>query len=165
MSAVLNDFKTASTQEKHSTSIVMITLESQHYVSSIPFLLVRQHRFGNGQLVCTVCPCYVLSYSGDNIKRFCNCNREEKINEMTSQTITSTILHLLSQAADGTQLAANCIFQRKLCSPLQSTVMLSKKKRNTLQEYWNINIRKVHYIYRHLGTVLVIRVSWSYLLK
>lgn len=93
-------------QEKHSTSIVMATVESQHYVSNVPFLLVCQHRFGNGQLVCTVCPCYVLCYPGDNIKRFCNCNRKEKINEVTPQTITSTTLHLLSQAADGTQLAA-----------------------------------------------------------
>lgn len=105
----------------------MAILGSQHSVSNVPFLLVRQHRFGNGQLVCTVCPCYVLRYSGDNIKRFCNCNREEKISEVTSQTISSTTLHLLSQAADGTQLAAiNCILQRKLSSPLRSTVMISK---------------------------------------
>lgn len=32
---------------------------------------------------------------------------ERKINKVTSQTITSTALHLLSQAADGTQPASS----------------------------------------------------------
>lgn len=57
---------------------MMAILESERFVSNIPFLLVRQHCFSNGQLVCTVCPCYILRYSGDDIRCLWNCNRREE---------------------------------------------------------------------------------------
>lgn len=47
----------------------------EYYIGDIPFLLVCQHCFSNRQLVCTICPCYILRYPGDNIRCFLNCNR------------------------------------------------------------------------------------------
>lgn len=58
----------------------MLTLESQYYTHDIPLLLVCQHRFSNGQLVRTVCPCYVLRYPGDDIGCFWNCSKTKEKN-------------------------------------------------------------------------------------